>query len=234
MSDMKKLVTLLNQWQTHETEHASLYCSWAKKAHAEGLVLAGDALERAAIASERSRECFVEALESLTEAKTDNKSSLKMPDVPLEGSADIACRLRVLNKTQQSAVLTTVSDQMPYSSLVRFAMLDDLSGVLFLTPKVSAKYHNLVKSPHVALLMDNRTQSGDDLLETEAITMLGIARLLHKGNKYDQLMHIFLKKHPDLKSFAEAKTTALIAVEAEKYIHVSQFQVVTIWKLQKP
>lgn len=230
MKEMEKLKTLLSHWQTHETEHASNYCFWAKKAHAAGLTEAGDALERAAMASERNRLLFAEALEALTAGHDKKKSSLSLPVLPVSGSAALPERLYALNETQRSAVLATAADQHPYTSLVSFAITPDLKGALFLTPKNTVKYRNLVKSSSVSLLMDNRTNTTQDLLGAEAITLTGTAKPVRKGKKRDELMKVFLKKHPKMKVFASAETTALVFIEAERYSHVSQFQTVTVWE----
>lgn len=231
MNEIDRLKTLLDHWQTHETEHASNYCSWAKKAHAAGLTEAGDALERAAMSSERNRRLFAEALEALTAGYDKKKSSLALPVLPVSGRAALPERLYALNETQRSAVLATAADQYPYTSMVSFALTPDLKGALFLTPRNTVKYKNLMRSAHVALLMDNRTNTTQDLLGAEAITLIGAAKPVRKGKKRDELLKIFLKKHPKMKAFASAETTALVFIEAERYIHVSQFQAVTVWEV---
>lgn len=48
----------------------------------------------------------------------------------------------------------------------------------------------------------------------------------------DELLKIFLKKHPTLRAFAEAKTTVLDLIEAERHIHVNGFQSLTVWELK--
>jgi hypothetical protein len=58
---------------------------------------------------------------------------------------------------------------------------------------------------------------------------VGIARSLRRGKRWDEMAAIFLKKHPGLEGFIRAETTVLITVEVTRYIHVGQFQTVSVW-----
>ena len=233
MNEIEKLVTLLGHWQSHETDHAATYRAWARKAHAAGHRTAGDKLEQIAAASEKNRVIFAEALASIALGKKEQKIGFDLPNIPVAGDAALPERLRSLDSAQRSAVLATGSGDRPYTSLVGFALTPDLKGALFLTPKNTLKYRNLAASPHVALLIDNRTNTSQDLIDAEAVTLIGTARAVRKGKKRDELMAYFLRKHPKLQDFAEAETTALILIEAERYIHVSRFQAVTVWDIRE-
>lgn len=168
-----------------------------------------------------------------TEQNKDwNKNQIKPLQMPIKGSVSIPERLAELNATQRSAVLATSSNNNPYTSLVAFAITPDFKGALFATPRNTLKYRNIMKSPNVALLLDNRSNTNQDIIDAEAITLIGKAKVLRKGKRQDEIIKIFLKKHPVLEAFVKAKTTALIYIEAERYIHVSKFQSVTVWELQ--
>lgn len=232
MNEIEKLVTLLGHWQSHETDHASTYRAWAQKAHAAGHRTAGDKMEQIAAASEKNRVLFAEALASIALGKKEQKSGFDLPNIPVAGDAALPERLRSLDSAQRSAVLATGGGR-PYTSLVGFALTPDLKGALFLTPKNTLKYRNLAASPYVAMLIDNRTNTLQDLVDAEAVTLIGTARAVRKGKKRDDLMAHFLRKHPKLQDFAEAETTALILIEAERYIHVSRFQAVTVWDMSE-
>ncbi|KAF0181020.1 MAG: pyridoxamine 5'-phosphate oxidase-like FMN-binding protein [Nitrospirae bacterium] len=233
MHEIEKLVTLLTHWQTHETDHASAYRAWAQKAHAAGHRIAGGLLEQIAASSENNRVLFAEALASIANGRKEQKSGFDLPNIPVGGNAALPGRLRELNARQRSAVLATSKGDYPYTSLVGFALTQNLKGALFLTPKNTLKYRNLMASPHVALLIDNRTNTTLDLLDAEAVTLIGTARALRKGKRKDELTAHFLRKHPNLQSFAETPTTALVLIEAERYIHVSRFQAVTVWEVTR-
>lgn len=161
-----------------------------------------------------------------------NNNHIKLLQLPIKGSVIIPERLAELNANQSSAVLATSSDNNPYTSLVAFVLTPDFKGALFATPRNTLKYRNIIKFPNVALLIDNRSNTNQDIIDAEAITLIGRAKILRKGKRQDELMKIFLKKHPALEEFVKAKTTALIYVSAARYIHVSKFQSVTVWELQ--
>jgi hypothetical protein len=60
------------------------------------------------------------------------------------GNAAVAERLKVMNSIQRHAVLATVSDGQPYTSLVAFAMTTNMTSLVFATPRQTAKYRNIL------------------------------------------------------------------------------------------
>ena len=147
-----------------------------------------------------------------------------------KGSVSVQGRLKVFDEIEYFAVLATQGAESPYTSLVAFAVTPDQKKLLFFTTKKTRKYENILNSEHVSLLVDNRSSGNKALLETEAITILGLARPVRKGRAWDEYARILLKKHPDFESFLKLPTTALIAVEITQCIHVGNFQVVTVWE----
>jgi nitroimidazol reductase NimA-like FMN-containing flavoprotein (pyridoxamine 5'-phosphate oxidase superfamily) len=154
----------------------------------------------------------------------------KIPSTTKNGSVAVSERLKVFNKTQFFAVLATNDNGQPYTSLISFAVTPDLKKVVFATPKQTRKYKNILNTKNVAILIDNRSNTRKNLMETEAITIMGEARLVRRGKTRDELVALFLKKHPDLEDFIQSKTTALIVVDAVRYIHVGKFQTISVWE----
>ncbi len=156
----------------------------------------------------------------------------KREEIPVKtrkGVVAIPERLKVFNKQEYFAVLATDDGGKPYTSLITFAFTPDMKTVLFATPRNTRKYKNIIHSAHVSLLVDNRSKKQKNLLATEAITIIGIAKPVKKGKKWDELATILLLKHPDLEEFFNSPTTALIAVDISQCVHVSSFQSVSIW-----
>ena len=153
-----------------------------------------------------------------------------IPRTTSRGSASVPERLKLLDGAQPFAVLATEEAGRPYTSLVAFALSPDLTRVLFATPKTTRKYKNIVSGKHVALLVDNRSRAGKDLLEAEAITIVGTAAPLRRGRTRDELAAVFVRKHPDLEEFVRSATTALISVSIRECVHVSRFQAVSVWR----
>lgn len=158
--------------------------------------------------------------------------SHQLPQKIRKGSASVQERLIGLNHTEPFAVLATQGADIPYTSLVAYALTPDLKGLIFCTPKETRKYKNIVGSGHVSLLIDSRSV-GKSLMETEAITVLGLARPMRKSFHRDETARVFLRKHPDFEQFIKAPTTALILVKIARCIHVDKFQAISVWEPAK-
>ncbi len=150
----------------------------------------------------------------------------------LKGNADVLARLRAISRKQRHAVLATLSGNKPYTSLVAFAMTTDAGCVLFATPKKTQKYRNIIKNKNVSLLINTAKNTSKDYRNAEAVTIQGKAHIVRSGEKRTYLASLLTRKHPDLKSFINSATTALVMVEAEYCIHVSSFQQVTEWRFK--
>ncbi len=150
-----------------------------------------------------------------------------IPNVTQKGTADIAKRLRALGLAQPFAVLATNGDGGPYASLVSFALSPDLKQVIFATPKNTRKYRNILNTHDVAILIDNRSNKSKGFVKTQAITILGTARVVRRGRLWLEYAGIFLKKHPELEEFINASTTALVVIDIKTCIHAGNFQTIT-------
>ena len=160
---------------------------------------------------------------------TGNKS-LTSQEIPFEkvtGTVDVTERLSQMNITQRHAVLATVSDAGPYTSLVDFAMTPDMKNVVFATPKTTNKYRHIQKNKHVSLLIDTRKNTDSDYRKAETANLIGTAKPIKKGKRWDELSKILITKHPILKKFVHAPTTVLILVEVRRRLHVSRFQTIS-------
>jgi heme iron utilization protein len=152
----------------------------------------------------------------------------KIPVKTQKGTALIPERLKALNAEEFFAVLATDDGRQPYTSLVSYALTPDMKKIIFATPKNTRKYTNIIHSANVALLVDNRSKTKKNLLETEAITIVGIAKPVRKGKARDELAKTFLMKHPDLNEFINSPATELIAIDIIQCVHVSRFQTVSV------
>lgn len=159
-------------------------------------------------------------------------SRSSLPDKISRGCVSVSERLKALNKKQRHAVLATVSNGRPHTSLVAFALTTDGSGMVFATPKASTKYRNIMKNKHVSLLIDTRTNTAKDYMKSESITIQGTAKPLRDKSALQEVTDILAGKHPALLQFIRSPKTALILVEAAVCMHVSRFQSVTLWKVR--
>ncbi len=152
--------------------------------------------------------------------------------VKTTGNAVVAEKLRAMNRTQRHAVLATVSDGRPYTSLIAFAMTPDMTGVVFATPRDTAKYRNILNNSKVALLIDTRANTDAAYMKSEAVTVIGTAKPVRRGSKREALAGLLTKKHPALRKFVREKSTAIVVVNAEKCFHVGSFQKVSAWLIR--
>ena len=129
-----------------------------------------------------------------------------------------------LNIKTLYAVLATAHDNMPYTSLVAYAFDRQEKAFVFLTPRKTTKYINILGNPNVSLLIDTRENTDRDYLSGEAFTVLGKAVALKKSKRRERLLKTFLNKHPKLSDFSKEPSTAVIAVDIQKCLKVTKFQ----------
>ena len=136
---------------------------------------------------------------------------------------EIRKQISALLQSQLLAVLSTQRQGQPYSSLIAFACTDDLTTLIFATPKATRKFSNLMSDPRVSLLVDNRSNKDSDFHEASAVTILGEVHHISE-NDIERYMSLYLKRHPYLDNFINSPTTAFLKVTVKHYILVNRFQ----------
>ena len=126
---------------------------------------------------------------------------------------------------QLLAVLSTELHGQPYASLLAFAGTADLRHLVFATPRTTRKFANISENPRVALLINSATNSEADIHRAASVTAIGTAEVM-EGEEREELLALYLKKHPHLKSFTLAPTTAVVRVSVTRYYLVKRFQTV--------
>jgi hypothetical protein len=158
------------------------------------------------------------------------KSKRTIPDRVSKGDVPVPGRLRLLDSKQLHAVLATDMDGQPYTSLVAYALIPDMKGIVFTTPKSTQKYKNILRNRRVSLLIDTRLNNRKDYMGAESLTILGNAGPMKKKSKqWLTYSEIFVKKHPHLKEIIHSSETALMLVKIIRCIHVTRFQSVSVW-----
>ena len=131
--------------------------------------------------------------------------------------------IKNLLQNQPLAVLSTVSGNQPYASLVAFASSNDLAKLYFATIRSTRKFANISKNNLVAMLIDNRTNSESDFKQAMAVTATGNTKEVPQ-DEWDKIAEQFLAKHPSLKNFVQAPTCALCEIRIHTYFVVTRFQ----------
>jgi nitroimidazol reductase NimA-like FMN-containing flavoprotein (pyridoxamine 5'-phosphate oxidase superfamily) len=155
------------------------------------------------------------------------KTRGSIPDRVKKGSIPAFERLYALDKVQLHAILATVSDEQPYTSMIAYALAPDERGIVFATPSKTQKYKNILKNNRVSILIDTRSNTTRDYMSAESLTILGYAKPVRKGKKWRELTNILLKKHPKLNEFIYSSETKVIFVKITQCLHVTQFQAVS-------
>ena len=170
-----------------------------------------------------------------------DKNAMKHGDEPLfddnnmedspgtEANLAVRERIRQLADQQPYAVLCVQGEGQPYGALVAFAFSEDLRHAVFVTPVATRKYRLLSECDHVALVIDNRPNKADELMEIEAVTVTGRSQLIERGGEFDQWAGLLVRRHPYLESFVKAPTCALFRVDVVRFLHVARFQEVSQW-----
>lgn len=135
---------------------------------------------------------------------------------------------RLLNE-QPFAVLCTQGGGQPYGSLVAYAISQDLRAATFATPVGTRKFRLLSECDRVALVVDSRAKFPDDMMKVEAVTATGQAVQLDPGPEFDLWAELLTARHPRLKSFVAAPSSALFRIDITYYLHVGRFQEVHRW-----
>ena len=136
---------------------------------------------------------------------------------------DIKNKIQALFSDQKLAVLSTHQSGQPYASLIAFVGSNDLKKIFFVTPRTTRKFSNLTADSRVAILVNSSLNVDSDFHEAVSVTALGTAKEIY-GSQKDEILSLYLSKHPYLESFATSPTCALVGVAITRYVMVKNFQ----------
>lgn len=140
---------------------------------------------------------------------------------------EIEQTVRKILTSQLFGVLATTGRTGPHSTIVSFASADDLTTIVFSTPRDSRKFENLKRGTNVSFFVDDRSLHDDKLLEIHGIEARGVAWELDNDER-GQYEQIYLSKHPDLENFSSE--AALIRIRVDRFDIVHRFQNVLVFK----
>lgn len=125
--------------------------------------------------------------------------------------------------SQLFAVLATRDAHGLHTSLMAFAAGEDCLRVYFATPVNSRKFTNLTSYASVSLLVDDRVNKAESLVDITCISIRGDARVVEPQSQAEALA-VYTGKHPTMRAFAEKPDTALVEVCVAQYDVVTRFQ----------
>ena len=136
---------------------------------------------------------------------------------------EIEKQIQKLFVDQKLAVLSTQHMGHPYASLIAFVGKNDLKKIFFVTPRTTRKFVNLSTDSRVAILINSSLNVDADFHEAISVTALGNAKEINGAEK-DDILNLYLAKHPYLEAFATSPTCALVEVTVTTYVMVKNFQ----------
>ncbi|MBM9520904.1 pyridoxamine 5'-phosphate oxidase family protein [Desulforhopalus vacuolatus] len=141
-------------------------------------------------------------------------------------------KIKNLLERQPLAVLATQGNGQPYTSLMAFAFTEDLRFIVFATSLSTRKYKNIKGDSRIALLVDDRSNTGEDFQNASALTLLGEA--CEAGlEERDYYSGLYVKRHPSLESFLAAESTVFFKMNVQKYLLVSKFENVVEYQIKE-
>jgi len=136
---------------------------------------------------------------------------------------DIKKQIRELFINQKLAVLSTHHSGQPYASLIAFVGKEDLKKIFFVTSRTTRKFSNLSTDSRVAILINSSLNINSDFHKAVSVTALGNAKEIN-GTEKDEILRLYLTKHPYLEAFATSPTCAVVGVAITTYVMVKNFQ----------
>lgn len=132
---------------------------------------------------------------------------------------------------QLFAILSTQGDRGSHLVIVSFVVTKHLREILFITPRQTRKYENLLHNGQISLYVDNRSNDIRDLQRLTGIEIEGNATEVKEEDR-GQYKEFYMAKYPYLKDFADSPTSAFIKVDVSRYEIINHFQNVSILEVK--
>ncbi len=127
-------------------------------------------------------------------------------------------KMKKIVKDKDVCVLATVMDNVPHCSLMSYVPDRDCREIYMMTQKGTKKFRNLAANRAVSLLIDTREENcGADRARIRALTVSGAFSAIGNKAKKKLVRQKLLKKHPQLKPFAEDPDAEVFAVKVKSF-----------------
>ena len=126
--------------------------------------------------------------------------------------------MKKLVRDKDLCVLATVADNVPHCSLMCYVSDRDCREIYMMTQKGTRKYRNLAANRTVSLLIDSREEDcGADRSKIKALTVSGVFTTIGDRARENLVRQKLLKKHPQLKPFADDPDAEVFAVKVKSF-----------------
>ncbi len=141
---------------------------------------------------------------------------------------ELRTRIKALLYSQLYGVLSSQGEGgLPHASIIAFASADDLSSIVFATPRNTRKYSYMLARDRVAFFIDDRRARKEEIMDVSGLEAQGRVRELLDKEREDYRA-VFLARQPDMASFVDAPGSALMLLDIERYDMVDHFQHVLV------
>jgi nitroimidazol reductase NimA-like FMN-containing flavoprotein (pyridoxamine 5'-phosphate oxidase superfamily) len=128
-------------------------------------------------------------------------------------------KMKALLQAKDICVLATVSGDKPHCSLMAYVADDTCHEIYMVTHKNTKKYRNLIKNPHISLLIDSRDEdTGPRRFKAKALTVSGVCEQIENQVNKDFARAQLLKRHPHLKEFALAPDAEVLRIRVTSFL----------------
>ncbi|MBI3249995.1 MAG: pyridoxamine 5'-phosphate oxidase family protein [Deltaproteobacteria bacterium] len=125
-------------------------------------------------------------------------------------------KIAALLAKENVLVISTQGETWPTATMQAFAETSELDIVLIMLDN-SVKFQNLLKRPHVALVVDDRDSGDIHTLQVTRVSIQGMAREVEKKSaEWEDLQTLFLKKNPFEEPFFSYDALRMVRVASRR------------------
>ena len=125
-------------------------------------------------------------------------------------------KMKNLVRRKNICVLSTVSGNKPYCSLMAYITDATCKEIYMVTHKNTTKFNNLQNNPWVSLLIDSReTQPRSN---AQALTIDGVFTPFLDKNKENRVRNNMIKSFPHMKDFIHHPKSEIIRIKINSFL----------------
>ena len=125
-------------------------------------------------------------------------------------------KMKELVRKKNICVLSTVSGNKPYCSLMAYITDATCEEIYMVTHKNTTKFNNLQNNPSVSLLIDSRETR--PRFNAQALTIDGVFIPLLDENKKQNIRDRMLESFPHMKDFMHHPESKLIRIKINSFL----------------
>ena len=121
--------------------------------------------------------------------------------------------IKELLRRKSSCVLATTDRDVPHCSLMAYINSENAERLFLVTPRETKKYRNILRNPHVSLLID--TRGDQERIYTRSLTVTGTCYILENEDEISIVRDAFIRHHPHLQNLIRNGDVAFLCVEVD-------------------